>query len=234
MSRIQPFTSPTWSRMARVVWLAAATAVVPSAWGQAPVVPVGLVTARAVGQGIELDGVLQAVKQSTLSAQASGRITQWLVRAGDRVKAGQLLAVIDDRVSQAGVNQAQAQVAQADAQLANARAQFARTQDLHSKGFVSKAALDVAESQYKSAASWRNRRAQAGQTQTQLAQGFTRLTAPYDGWVLGTHAEAGDLAMPGAPLVTLYAPQPMRAVTHVPASQSACREPGGACGGAVA
>ena len=218
MSRIPPFTSTAWSRMARVVWLAAATAVVPLAWGQAPVVPVGVVTARAVGQGIELDGVLQAVKQSTLSAQASGRITQWLVKAGDRVNAGQLLAVIDDRVSQAGVNQAQAQMAQADAQLANTRAQFARTQDLHAKGFVSKAALDVAESQFKSAQAGATG-AQAGQTQTQLAQGFTRLTAPYDGWVLTTHAEAGDLAMPGAPLVTVYAPQPMRAVTHVPASR---------------
>lgn len=183
-------------------------------------VPVGLVALRAVGQGVEFDGVLQTVKQSTLSAQASGRITQWSVKAGDRIKTGQLLAVIDDRVSQAGVSQAQAQVAQADAQLANAQAQFARTQDLHAKGFVSKAALDVAESQFKSAQAGASG-AQAGQLQSRLAQGFTRLTAPYDGWVLATHAEAGDLALPGAPLVTVYAPQPLSAVTHVPASRQA-------------
>ncbi|MBY0465929.1 MAG: efflux RND transporter periplasmic adaptor subunit [Burkholderiales bacterium] len=218
MSRVTSFSSTPWRRLARLMWCVGATAVVTSAWAQAPVVPVGVVAARAVGQGMELEGVLQAVKQSTLSSQASGRITQWWVKPGDRVKAGQVLAVIDDRVSQAGVNQAQAQVAQADAQLANARAQFARTQDLHVKGFVSKAALDVAESQFKSAQAGASG-AQAGQTQSQLAQGFTRLTAPYDGWVLATHAEAGDLAMPGAPLVTVYAPQPMRAVTHVPASR---------------
>jgi hypothetical protein len=63
--------------------------------------------------------------------------------------------------------------------------------------------------------------ARAGQTQSSLAQGFTRLTAPYDGWVLQTHAEAGSLAMPGSPVLTVYAPQPIRAVVYVPASQQA-------------
>lgn len=220
MNRFAPPTSIALVRLVQAMLFVTASVLGTTAAAETPSVAVGVVTHRAVGQGIEFDGVLQAVKQSTLSAQASGRITQWLVKAGDRVKAGQLLAVIDDRVSQAGLNQAQAQVAQTDAQLAQAQAQYARTQDLHVKGFVSKAALDVAESQYKSAQAGSSG-ALAGKTQSQLAQGFTRLTAPYDGWVLTTHAEAGDLAMPGAPLVTVYAPQPMRAVTHVPASRQA-------------
>lgn len=220
MKRFALSTSTALARCAFAMGMALTAAVSLPAAAQAPVVPVGFVTARPVGQGLAFDGVLQAVKQSTLSAQASGRITQWLVKAGDRIQAGQLLAVIDDRVSQAGVSQAQAQVAQADAQLTQAQAQFARTQDLHAKGFVSKAALDVAESQYKSAQASASG-AQAGKVQSQLAQGFTRLIAPYDGWVLSTHAEAGDLAMPGASLVTVYAPQPMRAVAYVPASRQA-------------
>lgn len=184
----------------------------------APEVPVALVAPRAVGQGLVLEGSLQAVRQSTLSAQASGRIAQLQVKAGDRVRAGQVLALIDDRVTQAGVSQAQAQVAQSDAQLANAQANYGRTKDLFAKGFVSQSALDVAESQFKAAQAG-TRAAVAGQTQSQLAQGFTRLTAPYDGWVLSTQAEAGDLAMPGTPVLTVYAPQPMRAVVHVPASR---------------
>ena len=188
------------------------------AHAQQPEVPVGVVAVQQVAQGFELEGVLQAARQSTLSVQVSGRITQWAVKAGDRVKAGQVLAVVDDRLSQAGVHQAQAQVAQADAQLAQARAHHARTLDLHAKGFVSKAALDVAEAQFKAAQAGASG-AQAGQTQSQVTQGFARLTAPYDGWVLATHAEAGDVAMPGAPLVTVYAPQPLRAVVHVPASR---------------
>jgi hypothetical protein len=41
-----------------------------------------------------------------------------------------------------------------------------------------------------------------------------------DGWVLQTFAQAGDLAMPGAPLLVVYAPQPLRAVVQVPASRT--------------
>ena len=153
------------------------------------------------------------MRQTVLSAQASGRIAQLSAKAGDRVKAGQVLAVIDDRATQAGV-------AQADAQLVNAKAQFERTRDLRAQGFVAQAALDTAQSQLKAAQAGMAA-ARAGQTQSSLAQGFTRLTAPYDGWVLQTHVEAGALAMPGMPVLTVYAPQPIRAVVYVPASQQA-------------
>jgi RND family efflux transporter MFP subunit len=153
------------------------------------------------------------VRQTVLSAQASGRIAQLSAKAGDRVKAGQVLAVIDDWATQAGV-------AQADAQLVNAKAQFERTRDLRAQGFVAQAALDTAQSQLKAAQAGMAA-ARAGQTQSSLAQGFTRLTAPYDGWVLQTHVEAGALAMPGMPVLTVYAPQPIRAVVYVPASQQA-------------
>lgn len=185
-----------------------------------PQVPVAEVALRPVGAGLTLDGTLQAVKQSTLSAQASGRIAQLLVKAGDAVRAGQVLAVIDDRLTQAGVAQAQAGVAQAQAQLANADAQLQRTRELRSQGFISAAALDTAQAQFKAAQAGAAQ-AQAGATQSSLAQGYTRLTAPYDGHVLNTHAEAGDLAAPGLPVVTVYAPQPLRVVTHVPASRAA-------------
>ena len=221
-----PFALPVHTALNR--GCAVALAALCAAFTVAPVraqatlqqVPVAQVGQRDVGQGMELDGSLQAVRQSVLSAQASGRIAQLAVKAGDKVRTGQLLAVIDDRVTQAGVSQAQAQVAQADAQLANARANFERTRNLHAQGFISQAALDVAQSQYKAAQAGSSG-AVAGQTQSQLAQGFTRLTAPYDGWVLATHAETGDLAMPGTPVLTVYAPQPMRAVVHVPASRQA-------------
>jgi RND family efflux transporter MFP subunit len=205
----------------RIAWVAALLWASTSAtgWAQAPEVAVAEVAMRPVGAGLTLDGTLEAVKQSTLSAQASGRIAQLNVKAGDRVKAGQVLAVIDDRMTQAGVAQAQAGVAQADAQLLNAEANVKRTRDLHAQGFVAKAALDTAEAQYKAAKAGSNQ-ARAGETQSAVAQGFTRLTAPYDGFVLATHTEAGSLAAPGVPVLTVYAPQPLRVVTHVPASRA--------------
>lgn len=186
----------------------------PSNGPQVPVMVVG--QSRAVA-GLLLDGSLQAVQQSVLSAQASGRVAQLLVQAGDPVRKGQALAVIDDRATQAGVSQSQASVAQAEAELANAQANESRVRDLHAQGFVAKAALETAQAQLKAAQAGAAA-ARAGQTQSSLAQGFTRVSAPYDGYVMQTHVEAGVLAMPGTPIVTVYAPQPMRAEVHVPAS----------------
>jgi RND family efflux transporter MFP subunit len=199
-----------------VLWVAVTLA--PAAWADGPAVPVTTVVDRAVDVGFTLDGRLEAVRQSVLSAQASGRVVRLLVKAGDRVRAGQVLALIDDRATRAGLAQAQATVAQADAQLAQARAAYERARELQARGFVAQAALDAAQAQWRAAEAAATA-ARAGQAQAALAQGYTRLEAPYDGWVLATHLEVGALAAPGVPVVTVYAHQPLRAVVHVPASQ---------------
>jgi RND family efflux transporter MFP subunit len=182
-------------------------------------VPTVQVQSRSVGVGFELEGVVQPVKQATVSAQTGGRIASLAVKAGDAVRAGQLLATIDDREAQTGLQRSQAQVAQAQAELRNAQANFDRTRELQTKGFVSAAALDTADTQLKSAVAGRDQ-ANAGVKQSTLAQGFTRVTAPFDAWVLQTQVEVGDLAVPGKPLLTLYAPLPLRAVVQVPVSRS--------------
>jgi RND family efflux transporter MFP subunit len=94
-----------------------------------------------------------------------------------------------------------------------------RTRNLQAQGFVSKAALDTADAQYQSAKAQREQ-ATASTRQSALAHGYTRVTAPMDGWVLQTYVQAGDLAAPGSPLLVVYAPQPLRAVVQVPASRS--------------
>jgi len=182
-------------------------------------IPTAVVQSSAASSGYVLDGIVQAVQQSTVAAQASGRILSFKVKAGDKVRRGEVLATIDDREAQVGVQQAQAQINQADAELRNAQAQMERTRDLQGKGFVSKSALDVADAQYQSAKAQREQAA-AGARQSGLAQGYTRVTSPLDGWVLQTFAQAGDLAVPGTPLLVVYAPQPLRAVVQVPASRS--------------
>jgi len=181
---------------------------------QVPTVQIG---ARSVSTGYEIDGVIEPVKQSVISAQASGRVVKLLVKMGDQVKAGQLLATIDDRETTVGVQRSQAQLTQSEAELRNAQMNFERTRDLRAQGFVSQAALDTAQTQYKAAQAGHDQ-ANAGARASALSQGYTRVTAPYDGWVLQTHVDAGDLAVPGKPIVTVYAPLPLRAVVQVPAS----------------
>ena len=214
------------TRFARHCCLSAALLLTLSAWAPAhaetPATrPVSTLKLQGQTQGTERqwDGVIEAVRQSTVAAQVPGNVTALLVKAGDTVKAGQVLARIDARDTTAGLLRSQADVAQAEAQFNNARLQWERSQSLKAQGFISDAALDSARAQWQAAQAG-VAAARAGRSQAALAQGFATVTAPFDGQVLSTHIEMGDLAAPGRPILTLYAPRPMRAVVLVPASQA--------------
>src|SRR5512138_1695288 len=94
---------------------------------------------REVTQSYAADGVIEAVRQATVSSQIAGTVTRFFVDAGDTVKAGQVLAHIDTRETDAQVAINRAQVAQAEAQLSQARLNLERTQQLLAKNFVSQA-----------------------------------------------------------------------------------------------
>jgi len=192
----------------------------PAVWANPPAVPTILVGGGSATTSLDIEGTLQALRQSTVAAQVGGNVLQMAVKAGDRVKAGALLARIDERELQAGLAGGDAGVAQAAAALAQAQQNATRTRDLRTQGFVSQASLDVAETQLQ-AAQAAHRQAQAGRSQAALARSFAAVTAPFDAVVLATHVEAGDLATPGRPLVTLYAPGKLRAVVQMPLSRSA-------------
>ena len=182
-----------------------------------PQVPVTAAQSAQVGQGIEWDGVLQPVRQSTLAAQTQARVLSVKVRAGDRVRAGQVLVTLDNREAVAGVAQASAQEAQVQAALDDARATHARSQTLFRQGFISKAAMDGADAQLRQAEAQRAQ-AGAGSTLRQLASTYSTLVAPYDGVVTAVQVEQGELAAPGRPLVELHGSERLRAIVFVPAS----------------
>ena len=170
------------------------------------------------GDNYVAEGLVEAVHQSVIAAQVPGRITELAIKAGDRVKKGQILARIDNQaaVQQAGASAAQ--VASANAQLNVARKEFERQQALFKKNYLSQAALDQAEAQFKATeAAVRGAIAQAGAANTQT--GFYTLAAPYDGVVAEVPASVGDMAMPGKPLATVYEPGEMRVVASLPQSR---------------
>lgn len=183
-----------------------------------PAIQVIVAGQKQVSNFHDIDGVVEAVMQSTLASQITGRVLSLNVKAGDRVKAGQVLATIDDRETQTGVLRSQAQLQQIDAELKQLQIALKRTQDLKTQGFVSAAALDLAEAQYKAALAGRDSAGAATQ-QAKVAQSFSKITAPYDAWVLETYGQTGDLALPGKSLMTVYAPQPLRVVLQWPASE---------------
>lgn len=186
-----------------------------------------VVSQSAAKPVITAEGVIEAVKSSQLAPQVAGSITTFNVKAGDTVKAGQVLARIDTRIANQQAAASQAQVAAAKAQLSAARQEYERKKRLYDKQYISQAALERAESDYKTAeAQTRAELAQTGVTGVQA--GLHTVTAPYAGIVAEVAAEQGDMAMPGKPLLTLYDPREMRAVVNVPQSQIASIQTGAA------
>ena len=174
----------------------------------------------AVGAALEFDAVLQPVRQATVAAQVGGNVLALRVKAGDTVRRGQPLVRLDDRELRATTARSDAAVAQAEAELRTTQQVLERNRELKKNGFISPAALDSAENQFK-AAQAALRQTQAARAQATVAQGFAELAAPFDAVVLATHVQAGDLALPGRALLTLYEPGRLRALVQVPASRVA-------------
>ncbi len=177
--------------------------------------PVGTVEFREVDQTYAAEGLVEAVKQSTISAQISGRIVELNFDVGDYVKQGQVIARIDESVVGAQAAGSQAQVAQARALLENARAQYERSKQLFAQKFISQAALDKATAEYK-AAQAQAAASLAGAGEAAATRRFATLVAPYSGVVSARHVEVGEMAMPGKPIMTGFDPKDLRVEVSVP------------------
>lgn len=175
---------------------------------------------REVPDVISAEGMVEAVRQSTLAAQIQGQIVEIKVQVGDSVKAGQVLARIDPRAAEQVVSGSQSQLAEAQAGLTNAMRAYERNKQLFAQNFISKAGLDQAVLDFK-AAQARVGALQASAGQASTAKTFTTITAPYSGVVAATLVEVGDMATPGRPLMTVFDPTSMRVVATL--SQSNLR-----------
>lgn len=175
---------------------------------------------REVGDIYMAEGMVEAVRQSTVSAQISGRIVDVRFDVGDKVKKGEVIVRIDGREVSDALASSQAQIAQAQATLRNAKASYERTQQLFRQSFVSQAALDRALSEFQ-AAQAQLQAAVAVASRAETVKGFAMVTAPFGGIVAARHVEPGETVTPGKPLMTGFDPTDMRVVADVPQSKLA-------------
>jgi membrane fusion protein, multidrug efflux system len=178
----------------------------------------------------EAVGTVRPEITSVLGAEISGTVRRILVKEGDRVRRGQVLAVIDSRVQQAQLeataagieesNQGLAEVKQAlqaaGADRKFAEATFQRYKALLAKKSVSQQEYDNAETRYKAALAnelatqaklkqmeARQRQAQAQHSSAATVFSYSRIVSPIDGVVTAKSVDEGTLVMPGTPLITV-------------------------------
>lgn len=178
----------------------------------------------------EAVGAIRSASTAILAAQVGGTVTEVRVQPGDRVKRGQLLAVLDDRSAQAQVQGAEAGVSEAvqggaevdqalkaataDRQFAEAT--FNRYKALLAKNSLSRQEFDGAEARYQAALA--NERAMEAKKQQVVARqqqarsqqdsartylSFSRIVSPVDGIVTAKSVDVGTVVMPGTPVLTV-------------------------------
>ncbi|WP_404401226.1 efflux RND transporter periplasmic adaptor subunit [Idiomarina seosinensis] len=170
-----------------------------------------------VTETIELEGLVEAVKQSTVSAQTSGTIVQLPVDVDDAVQAQQLIVGLDDTEQQARVNRSRAAVESANATLADARRQFERVKDLYQQEVASQSEFDQVSTQLETSQA-RLAEANAALQEAEEQLSYTRVKAPYAGIVTERFVELGESVRPGQPLISGLSLEHLRVVTELPQS----------------
>ena len=172
---------------------------------------VAVVTSYPSQQFVVLNatGYVVAQRKAAIASKATGRL-EWLgVAEGSRVKAGEVIARLDNRdvVAQADAARAQANASRAALESAlaeerDALSQHRRNVDLVTKGFVSQSSLDTSKARAdRAVAGVGSARAalaaaEAGARNAEVAVDYTLIRAPFDGVILSKSANVGDMVTP--------------------------------------
>ena len=162
-----------------------------------PVVGIVVAEASSAPAEVTLPAAIEALQDTPIYARTTGYIAKWTADIGDRVKAGQVLAVIDGPDLDQELNQARATLAQAKANLELSRISAERWKELGAQNAVAQQDVDQKVADYAAG--------QAGVVAAQAAvdrlaqlKDFQQVTAPYDGVVSARNAQVGALISAGA------------------------------------
>jgi HlyD family secretion protein len=154
-------------------------------------------------------GRVSAWRKASVSTKATGRL-EWLgVEEGSRVKAGEVIARLENLdvaatrdSALANTTAARANLEQGEAEMRDAESSYKRAQDLFAKQFISESTLDAARARYdKAKAGISSLKASIGVAEANARQAGvsveqTLIRAPFDGIVLTKNANVGDIITP--------------------------------------
>jgi len=216
-------------------------------------VTIATVATTDVADTFEAGGVVQARTTATIMARILAPIREVRAVAGDRVRAGQVLVVLDGRDLAAQARRARAAAVSADrdvmaaeferqaaeAALVLARSTHARIDGLHAKRSATPQELDDATGALRAAearAAGAGARAQAAVSGVEGARAaseaaettetFSRIVAPFDGVVTEKMVEPGNMAAPGTPLMRVEDTRSFRLDVRVDESRIGQISPG--------
>lgn len=164
---------------------------------------------------LRLDGMIEAVRESTVSAQTAGTVVELPYDVDDAVPEGELIVRLEDSDEQARVEQARASLDEARADLTDARQNLGRVEQLHERDVASQQELDQARNRFDAARA-RVSRAEGALSEAREQLSYTRVHAPYSGIVTERMVEVGESVSPGQPLMRGLSLEQLRVVVSLP------------------
>ena len=161
------------------------------------------------------DGTVEAVHQSTVSAETSGRVQELLVDVGDTVPAGSVIIRLVSTEQRESLNQAEAALAEARANLTVETNNYQRARELLDRQLVPRSEFDRVQGNFNTARA-RVASAEAALKSARQRLSYTEVRAPYGGVVSARHVELGEAVHPGTPLMSGFDPNAMRVEVNLP------------------
>ena len=160
-------------------------------------------------------GTLNAMNSASLATRIMGQVRNVPVEIGDQVKRGQAIVELDMRDTESMVKQSRANLESARSNLQNARSYFKRIEKLHQERSATDQQLDDARMRLESAES-QVQAAEGGLSGARANLDYSKLTAPFNGYVTRINVDKGDMASPGMPLVVVEQHDSMEVIATVP------------------
>ena len=179
----------------------------------------------ASATGTAFAGEIRAREEAALSFRIGGNLAERRFDVGDRVRRGDLLAVLDAGDVQAQARAAQARLTAAEAQLKRARAEQARLATLGRDQLVSRSSVD-AQNAAAAAAQGEVDAARESLAVARNQAAYTQLRAPRDGVIAARQAEAGQVVAAGQPVFSLAADGEREVAFAVPEGAATQVRPG--------
>lgn len=186
---------------------------------------VATVGKAALVRRLPLSGSLNPLSQTTIKAKVGGELLEVLVREGQTVRKGEVLARIDTRNQQAQVASQRAGLEKAKADLALAKLNLENNQRLLQKNFIAQNVLDTSQSTYESAVA----NVKLAEAQLQLAEIGLHdavVRAPFAGIISRRLAEPGEKVSSDSPLLGLVDLTQLELQASAPASEIPSVKPG--------
>ncbi|MFC5194887.1 efflux RND transporter periplasmic adaptor subunit [Bizionia hallyeonensis] len=167
---------------------------------------------------LSVSGKIQAANSAELSTRMMGYVNKVYVNVGDKVSKGQLLVSINNADLQAKKAQVNAGISEATAAFNNAQKDYNRFKSLLDDNSASQKEMDDVTANYEMA---KARLESANQMKNEISAQFaySNITAPFSGTVTSKNVEAGNMASPGVPLISIETPGNFEVMAMVPETE---------------